>query len=99
MRIKVKGDGHNINIPIPTGLIFSKASVKIYLKLAKRCSGRAMEYMSSEREEKVENFLDNMPDEAILAVCAEIMRIKRKHGHWDLVEVKTADGEHIQITL
>lgn len=99
MRICVRAEGHNINIPIPTGLIFSKASVKIYLKLAKRFSSRAKKHISGQREEKLEKYLDNIPEEAILAVCAEIMRIKRKHGHWDLVEVKTADGEDIKITL
>jgi hypothetical protein len=99
MRIRIKGDGHNISIPIPTGLIFSKPSVWLYLKLARKYSSRASEFIPEDIEIKVEPLLDKLPDAAVYALCEEILRIRKKHGHWDLVEVHTADGEHIQITL
>jgi hypothetical protein len=99
MKIRVTGNGHNINIPIPTRLIFSKASVKIYLKLARTFSSTGSRYLPDHVEKKAEKWLDKIPDEAILALCAEIVRIKKKHGQWNLVEVHTADGEHVEITL
>ncbi len=99
MRIRVKGEGHNINIPIPTGLIFSKPSVWLYINLARKLSSRASRYVSENVEVSVDEILEKLPDEAIYAICGEIMRIKRKHGHWNLVEVKSADGEEVTITL
>ncbi len=99
MRIKVKGNGHNIQIPIPTGLIFSRASVWLYLKLARTYSSRAKQYIPADVEVSVDAVLEKLPDEAVYALCAEIMRIKRKHGHWDLVEVKSSSGEEVTITL
>lgn len=99
MRIRVRGEGHNIQIPIPTGMIFSKASVWLYLKLARTYSSRAKQYIPADVEVTVDEILEKLPDEAVYAICAEIMRIKRKHGHWDLVEVKSSSGEEVTITL
>ena len=99
MRIKVKAEGHNINIPIPTGLIFSKPAVWLYMKLARRYSGHAREYISADTEQVADKVLSHIPDEAVYALCAELMRIKKKYGKWDLVEVKTASGEEVNITL
>lgn len=99
MRIHVKADGHNIHIPIPTGLIFSKASVWLYLKLARKYSSRASEFIPEDTENTAENILEKIPDEAVYALCAEIMRVKRKYGHWNLVEVTSASGEEVHIIL
>ena len=33
------------------------------------------------------------------ALFAEFRRIKRKHGHWDLVDVESADGKCVKIIL
>lgn len=99
MRIRVKADGHNINIPIPTGLIFSKPSVWIYLKLARKFSSYAAQYIPEEAENMAERVLENIPDEAMYALCTEIMRIKHKYGHWDLVEVQSSSGEIVKVTL
>lgn len=99
MRIHVRADGHNIQIPIPTGLIFSKASVWLYLKLARSFSSRAKQYIPADVEITADEILEKLPEEAVYALCAEIMRIKRKHGHWDLVEVKSSSGEEVKITL
>lgn len=99
MRIHVKADGHNISIPIPTSLIFSKPSVWLYLKLAKKFSARAGEYIPREVEVSLDSFLTQLPEEAVYALCAEIMRIRKKYGPWKLVEVHSASGEEVHITL
>jgi hypothetical protein len=41
----------------------------------------------------------NLPDGALPALCDELRRIKKKYGTWDLVEVETASGQHVKITL
>lgn len=99
MKIQVKADGHNISIPIPTALIFSKPSVWLYLKLARKFSARAGEYIPRDVEVSVESFLTQLPEEAVYALCGEIMRIKKKYGAWKLVEIYSASGEEVHITL
>ena len=41
----------------------------------------------------------NLPDGALPALCDELRRIKKKYGTWDLMEVETASGQHVKITL
>ena len=99
MKIQVKADGHNLTIPIPTAMIFSKPSVWLYLKLARKYSSEAKKYIPQDIEISADAFLTKLPEEAVYALCAEIMRIKRRHGSWPLVEVKSASGEEVHITL
>jgi len=99
MKIIIKGEGHNINIPIPTRMIFSKASVWTWLKLARKTMHSAEKYIPENAEDKVESYLESLPDKAVYALCDELLRIKRKHGSWDLVEVESSDGTHVLIQL
>lgn len=99
MRIQIKADGHNINIPIPTGLIFSRPSVWLWLKIGRKASKGDNKYLPEHVEEKTDDFLMKIPDEAMYALCDEIMRIKKKYGSWDLVEVESASGEQVLIRL
>ena len=97
MRIIVKGDGHNINIPIPTRMIFSKATVWMWLKFARKAMHSAEKYIPENAEYKAESLLESIPDKAVYALCDELLRIKRKHGSWDLVEVESSDGDTVRI--
>jgi len=99
MKIQVKSDGYNFTIPIPTGLIFSKPAVWLYLKLAKKFISHPKEYLPEDAEIVVDVLPTGLPDEAVYALCAEIMRIKRQHGSWELVHVTSADGDEVHITL
>lgn len=96
MRILVKGGGYDIHIPIPTGMIFSKASAWAWLKIVRNASSK---YVPEKVNEKADAFFSNISDEAVYALCSEIMRVKRKYGSWDLVEVESADGEQVLIRL
>ena len=49
--------------------------------------------------QKADAFFDGLSDEAVYALCGELMRIKRKHGSWDLVEVESSDGMQVLIRL
>ena len=98
MKIQVKSDGHNISIPIPTGLIFSKPSVWLYLKLARKYTSYTKDYIPENMEISVDALPTRLPDEAVYAICAEIMRIKRQYGSWELVHVISSDGDEVHIT-
>ena len=100
MRIRVKSEGYNINIPIHTGLIFSRAAVWAWLKIGRKTAKRYVsEYVPEDVNVKVGLSLDRFSDEAVYALCDELMRIKRKYGKWNLVEVESTDGDQVLIQL
>ena len=84
MKIIVKTPEHDIRLGIPTALIFSQGSAWLANKLGRKYAPEAMM---------------NIPPEAIPALCAELRRIKKKYGPYELVEVESASGEHVKITL
>ena len=99
MKIQVKVEGCNITIPVPTGLIFSRPSVWLWLKIARNASGQGSRYIPDHVETRADDFFAKIPEEAMYALCAELMRIKRKYGSWELVEVHSASGEEVRICL
>lgn len=99
MRIHVKGDGHDIRIPIPNWLIFNRACVWLYLRFAKGFAENGKQYFPENTERSLDISFYQLPERAVYSVCAELMRIKRKRGSWELVEVICANGEEIHITL
>lgn len=92
MRIEVKSDGHNITVPIPTRLIFSKVSVWAWLKIMRSSAGKHI-------PDHVMDGMDGLSDQAVYALCNEILRIKKRYGSWNLVELKSSDGTQVLIRL
>ena len=84
MRIQVRGESQNINLVLPTSLIFSKGIVWLANHFGRKYAAEAM---------------DGIAPENLDALFAEFRRIKRKYGKWDLVEVESADGEYVKVTL
>ena len=84
MRIKVRSQDTNINIPLPTNLVFSKGTVWLANRFGRKYAGDAMR---------------DIPPEALDRLFGEFRRIKRQYGHWTLVEVRSANGEEVEITL
>ena len=84
MRIKVKSEDTNINIPLPTNLVFSKATVWLANRVGRKYAGDAMQ---------------DIPPEALDRLFAEVRRIKRKYRAWELVHVISSDGDEVHITL
>lgn len=84
MRIQITGGSRDINLAFPTGLVFNRGSAWIANTVGRHYAGDAM---------------PDIPPEAMAAILAEMRRIKKKHGHWTLVEVKSSGGEGVTITL
>lgn len=40
-----------------------------------------------------------LPPQALPALFAEVRRVKKKYGTWELVELESSDGEFIQFWL
>lgn len=84
MKIQVKSEGHHIQLLLPTGLVFSKGTVWLANHFGRKYAGDAMKAI---------------PPQALEELFAELRRIKKKYGSWDLVEVKSASGEEVLIRL
>ncbi len=84
MRIRIRDKGMGFSLIIPTNLFFS----------------RPVQYLSNHTARKyAPEAMNNISPEAMDALFSEIRRIKRRYGHWELVEVDSADGEYVQIIL
>lgn len=83
MKIQIREAERNFCLNLPTNLIFSRLVLRLALKHSS-INGRK---------------IDGLTAEAADALSAEIRRIKKRHGTWELVEVRSADGETVKITL
>lgn len=84
MKIQIRSEGIGLTLYLPTNLLFSRGTVWLANHLGRKYAGPA---------------LDTIPPQALEALFTELRRIKKKHGHWDLVEVASADGEYVCIRL
>lgn len=84
MRIKIKDEDTDLNLLLPTNLIFSKGTVWLANHFGRKYAGDAMK---------------DIPPEALDRLFAEFRRIKRKHKHWVLVEVESSDGDAVSVEL
>lgn len=84
MKIRIKSEGRNLRMWLPTRLIFSKTVARLGAKYGKQYAGEAMEKISPE---------------GIEMLFAEFRRIKAKNKHWELVKIECADGSVVDISL
>ena len=84
MKIEAKGRGHNLSLVLPTRMLFSKTVWKIVNSTGRKYAPEALE---------------RIPPEAMEAIFTELTRVKKKYGKWELVDIESADGETITITL
>lgn len=99
MKIQITSDDRSLSLRIPTGLLFSKPMIWMGLKFMKKSSSYAAQYIPENPEGKSEGFLNNLPEEAVYALCAELRHIKKTYGSWELVDVRSSDGEIVKIIL
>ncbi len=84
MRIQIKGGDRNFSIRIPNWLLANPVSVSIAKGAVKKYAPEKANLLT----------LKNLSP-----LAAEIKRIKKRYGTWTLVEVQSADGEEITITI
>ena len=84
MRIRINSGEQNISLLLPTNLIFSGAAAHLL--------AFAGNFMAEEVQEHI-------PMDKIGPIFRELRRIKKKYGSFELVDVETADGQKIKITL
>lgn len=84
MRIRVRDEDTDLNLWLPTNLVIGKTVIRLANIAARKYAAEAME---------------NIPPEALEVLCAELRRIKKKHGSWELVDMESADGSLVKIVL
>lgn len=84
MKIQVKAGGHDINLLLPTGLVFGKGTVWLANHVGRKYA---------------EGTMKDIPPEALDALFAEFRRIKKKHGRWELVDIESSSGEQVKVIL
>ena len=84
MKIEIKGNRHNLNLKIPNGVVFNRFSLRIAASAGRKYAPEAMA---------------GIPPEAVEVLLRELMRIQKKHGPWELVEVNSADGDVVRVIL
>ena len=84
MKIHIRSAEANLKLWLPTNLIFSKPVALLGGTVGRKYAGDAMKDLSSKD-------LDRL--------FAEFRRIKKKYGAWDLVEVESAEGDIVRVTL
>ena len=92
MKIQITGSGHDLNLTLPTKLIFSKFLIRTVLKHVEIGP-------ISAKQENVSAKLEKLSPEMVDCLLDELHRIRKKYGSWELVEVHSADGEYVKITL
>lgn len=89
MNIRITGGERDLSISLPTRLLFNGITA--------RSAGKGLTLVGKGGRTGV-NF-DAVSEAALAAVFMELNRIKRKYGSWELVEVISAGGERVRITL
>lgn len=84
MKIKIRDEGKEFNLILPTRLIFSKKVIHLISRVAGKW---------------VPEVVNQIPIELLDTVLDELVRTKKRHGSWELVEIHDADGDMVKITL
>ena len=84
MKIRIKSDETNLNLVLPTRLLIGKTVVRLANLVGRRYAAEAMA---------------SIPPDTLELLCAELRRVKKKYGAWELVDIESSDGEIVQIVL
>ena len=84
MKIRIKDGGRNLTLLLPTALLFSRGTAWLANTVGRKYAGEVMKHI---------------PPESVNALFAELRRVKKKHGSWELVEAVSADGNRVNIVL
>ena len=84
MKIRIETAEKNLTIPVPDALLSPKLIPWIAEKIGRK---------------KAPEALERIPPGALEVIFRELRRTKKRYGSWELVDIQSANGEHIRITL
>lgn len=103
MKIRIKADGHNIRLWLPTSILKSKLACNII-------NNAILNSVTKQREKKETPFNDavlqnqaeyNTPltREQVTEMYATLVRVIKTCGHFDIVKIESAKGEKVLISV
>ncbi len=84
MKIRVEEQQRSYTISLPSGLLFSRGAAWLLQHASVKIMGCD---------------LTNLTDDQVKRLFAELRRIKTEYGSWELVEIHTASGKKVTISL
>lgn len=85
MKILIQSPGSaDITIPVPNALLFSPTLLDLCLKTGAIQSGHKT---------------PDIPKETVRQICAVLKNYSKTHGSWTLVQVESAGGAKVTITI
>lgn len=85
MKILIQSSGSaDISIPVPNAMLFSPTLLDLCLKAGVIKNGRKM---------------PDIPKETLRRICAALKSYSKAHGPWTLVQVESAGGAKVTITI
>ena len=110
MRIYIKADGHNIRLWLPTSLLKSRIGYQILSHGVGKNSHGVVK--SANNDENTESQLQDYSPQGLtqsdilpftrkqqLEIYAALKHAIKTHGHFNIVEVESADGEKVIIRV
>ncbi|MBP3305847.1 MAG: hypothetical protein J6L24_07750 [Oscillospiraceae bacterium] len=83
MKVRICSKERSFSVLLPTRMVFSRGFLQFGLRIGRKYSDAVPE----------------IPPEAVDALCGEIRRIKNQCGSWELVDIRSADGEQVKVVL
>lgn len=100
MKIRIETNERSFSIPLPTGLIFSGGSAWILQHMCRKHTG---DVVKEDPDFVLFDFSTRdgheLSPDAMKRLFAELRRIKKQYGSWELVDVQSSGGQHIRISL
>lgn len=85
MKILIQSPGSaDMTIPVPNFLLFSPTLMDLFLKAGVIRSPRPM---------------PNLSKETVRSICAALQAYSKTHGSWTLVQVESAGGAKVTLTI
>lgn len=85
MKILIQSPGSaDMTIPVPNFLLFSPTLLDLFMKVGIIQSARPM---------------PNLSKETVRSICAALQVYSKAHGSWPLVQVESAGGAKVTITI
>lgn len=84
MKIQIRQQRRMFSLWVPTAVLFCRPVQYLANHTARKYAPEAME---------------QIPPAALDRLFSEMRRIKRMYGQWELVDVESADGSRVKITL
>ena len=99
MKIHIKADGHNIRLWLPTSLLKSRLGYNIVKQALKNNYENKKKKELPDDETQCKECEMPISREQVRDLYATLMRVIKECGHFNLVEVNSADGQKVLIRV